>query len=138
MSNQRETLFTDLEELLGVLSVPPYNTNPKVIRGMEHWVDTIELPAIIIDEGETEITEPLDFGRNQSVIDLMIIGRLRGTWEEANQFVEDVRIVMDSASNLSRHQMALMSTRVMQDIESDRKEIEMHYTVTYWYDAGAA
>lgn len=139
MSNQRETIIDYVADYLENLSVPPYNTNPTVIRGMEHWQDTINLPAIVIDEGEAESVEQLSFGNNwQATCDLVLIGRMRGSWTEANNLIEDVRIFVSSTANTYRDYMTLMSSRVSQDPGSDRKEIEIHYQIQYQYADGSA
>lgn len=138
MSNQRETLIQSVADLLEEIVLTQYNTNPEVIRGMEHWNDTINLPAIIVDEGEPESIETICFSLKQATIDLVLIGRLRGTWEDANSMQEDMRIIMESSSNTYAEYMNLVSSKVQQDMETDLKEIEMHYAVKYIYDTGAA
>lgn len=138
MSNQRETLIDSMVSLLDGLVLTQYNTHPVVIRGMEHWNDTVNLPCIIVDEGDPESIETIGFGMKQATMDLVLISRLRGTWEEANAMQEDIRILMESSSNTYSEYTSLMSMLVQQDMESDLKEITMHYAVKYIYDTGTA
>lgn len=138
MSNTRETILTYIEDLLQDIVVLPYNTHPTIIRGMEHWNDTVNFPSIIIDEGDVESSEDIAFGWKQSTIDLMILGRMEGTWEEANELNEDIRRIMESTSNGYWGQCTLISTRVAQDPNGTVKDVEMHYRVQYEYEFGSA
>lgn len=140
MSNIRETILAYIEDLLQDIVVLPYNTHPTIIRGMEHWNDTVNFPSIIIDEGEPESSEDIAFGWKQSTIDLMIMGRMQGTWEEANQLNEDIRRIMESSTANATYwgQCTLVSTRVAQDPNGTIKDVEMHYMVKYEYEWGAA
>jgi hypothetical protein len=138
MSNQRETILAAIVTLLEGIRVPTFNTQPYVSRKREHWVDTNRFPILFVDEGEPEEVINFAFGMMQGILNIQILGRIQGSWEELNELIEDIRKRLDSADNTYRKYSDLITVQAVADPSSDLKEFECRVNVDYYYNRGSA
>jgi len=138
MSNERETILSDIVTLLEGIRKPTFNSSPAVSRKREHWIDTNRYPILFVDEGELEQVADICFGTVQGILTIQILGRIQGAWEVLNALIEDVRKRIDSADNTRFEFTNLRTVQSVADPSSDLKEFECRVNVEYFYQRGSA
>jgi hypothetical protein len=141
MSNQRETIIAYIPTLLdGISTGAGFNTTPYLYRERTHWDDkeNQNLSALFVDEGEPEEVSTICFGKEQGVLNLIILGRYKGTWSNINNLLEDVRKRLESSSNTYQKDTEIVSVKVSADPNSELKEFEMNVKISYRYNLGSA
>ena len=139
MSNQRETILNATFDLLeNIQTSAGYNTNPVVERERQHFFDTVNFPALLLDEGEPEPIESWCFGQDWNTLVIQIVGRIRGTWLDLNKLVEDVRKILESSTNTYEKDTFITSVQEAADPQSDLKEFTMIVRIEYMTNYGSA
>lgn len=139
MSNSRETIIAATFDLLeGIQTSAGYNTNPVVLRERQHFFDTVNFPALLLDEGEPELIESWAFKVEMNTLPIFILGRVRGAWSELNKLVEDVRERLESTNNTYEKDTFIDSVQATADPQSDLKEFEMRIRIEYRTNYGVA
>jgi len=138
MSNERESILAATVTLLEGIRVPTFNSSPYVSRKREHWIDTNRFPILFVDEGEPEEVTDIAFGMVQGILDIQVLGRIQGSWDELNALIEDIRKRLDSVDNTYRKYTNLRTVQSVADPSSELKEFECRVNVDYYYNRGSA
>lgn len=139
MSNLREIIIDHVRYLLEGILQPTFNTTPHVERDRVIWEQTVNFPALYLDEGETEEVEHFAMGTEQGILNLIIMGKIRSNKIDFNKFIEDVRKRLDDSSTNSYWQWThIQAVRTFFDPESELKEFEMPVKIQYQYNTGSA
>ncbi|MEO0166755.1 MAG: hypothetical protein ABIL39_11535 [candidate division WOR-3 bacterium] len=130
----KEEIISFYENYLDEIEQPDFSTSPFIYRGTYHFEDkeNLNLPALFIDEGEADTYEYAGLGSNSMLVNyhLIIKGRIKGDWEDYNNFMDDViSRINDKDNNTYWAWTSLDRVEASFDPNSDLKEFNLYLTV---------